>query len=59
MKKCLIYMLFIFVSLIACNEKPLEVNNTVKNEAAKKIESDTVVEKTKPLPEKIDRDTVK
>lgn len=45
-------MLFIFASLIACNEKPLEVNNTVKNEAAKKIERDTVVEKTKTLPEK-------
>ena len=56
---CLLSLLFIFSSLIACKEKPVKIDDAVKKEGTKSSESDTLAEKKKPVPEFIDRDTLK
>jgi hypothetical protein len=59
MKSKILCLLLIFSSLLACNEKPVKINDTVKNEGTEKKERDSNPEKTKPLPEFIVRDTIK
>jgi len=59
MKKQLISLIIIFAFLIACKEKPVKIEDAVKKEDIKNIKRDTQSEKTKPVPEFINRDTVK
>ncbi len=55
---CLLTLLLIFSSLIACKEKPVKIDDAVQKEDTQIIKSDTIPEKTKPAPEIIKRDTL-
>ena len=58
MKNQLLCLLFIFACLVACKEKALKIDDAVKKEVPKTIKSDTQAEKTKTVPENINRDTL-
>lgn len=59
MKSQLLCRIVIFAFLVARKEKPVKIDDAIKKEVPKTIKSDTQAEKTKPVPEFIDRDTVK